>query len=398
MKKMTAFLVLFLILLPFPACQRSINDVQLMTVDIDPKSQPKGSLMLSDLVERVEYIPLETNDNCIVGNIYNLFDVSENYIAVSDFMFQRQVFLFDRAGRFITKIGSRGQGPGEYVMQREVFIDESKKCIYVKDLRKLLMYDFSGKHLNSFSFDEDFAEIYPGSDNQFITARFSNQSNEDYDVYVLWDSTMNLVKRAVKGVPIIIRSQIGASYASIGSISSCYIYQGFSHLKENVLNDTVYLVNKNNEFIPKYIINFGRYTTTPEDKGDVDNYWENRISGKFIAGVSVFEASNFLFPRYNYRDKWIPCYFDKKTNQLLYFDSEEGIPDDYTGGIVFWPSKQKNNELYIFYNSYDLLKKIDQQNKLTPKGPAESVRKVQSLLENLDPEDNPVLIIATLKE
>ena len=82
----------------------------------------------------------------------------------------------------------------------------------------------------------------------------------------------------------------------------------------------------------------------------------------------------------------------------MYFDSEEGIPDDYTGGIDFWPSKQKNNELYGFHNAYDLLNKYDQQNKLTPKGPAESVQKVQSLLENLDPEDNPVLIIATLKE
>ena len=287
MRKLTVFLVLFLILLSFSSCQRSTNNDQLLVVDIDPKSQPKGSLMLSDLVERVEYIPLETNDNCIVGNINNLFDVSENYIAVADFMFQRQVFLFDRTGRFIAKIGNRGQGPSEYLMPLDVFINESKQCVYVKDAQRILMYDFSGKHLNSFSFDEGFSEIYTGNDNQFITGRISNQSNEDYYVYGIWDSSMNLVKRAVKGVPLIIRSNIGASFITIGPVLSYYIYQGFSHLKESVLNDTIYLVNKNNEFIPKYIINFGRYTVTPEDKGDIDNFRENLINGKFIDRKSV---------------------------------------------------------------------------------------------------------------
>ena len=391
MRKLTFFLAFFLFLLSFSTCKSSKNDVQFLIVNIDPTSQPKGSLMLSDLVEQVEYIPLETNDSCIVGNITNL-DVSENYMAVLVFQPQSQeVFLFDRTGRFIANIGSRGQGPYEYVSPGSVFIDESKKCIYVKDHRKLLMYDFSGKYLNSFSFDESFTNFYAGIDNQFISGRRSEQSDEEFYVYGIWDSTMNLIKRGVKGVPL----ESDRGYAGTGSVTYFYIYQGFPHLKESVLNDTVYLLNKNNEFKPKYNINFGRYTMTPEDKGDVDNYRENVRNGKFIGGVSVFETSNFLFPRYFYRDKWIPCYYDKKTNQLLYFDSEEGIPDDYTGGVVFWPSKQKNNELYKFINAYELLNKYETQNKLTPKGPSESVQKLQSLLKNLDPEDNPVLIIAT---
>ena len=172
MRKLTVFLVLFLILFSFPACQRSTNNDRLLIVDIDPTSQPKGSLMLSDLVERVEYIPLETNENCIVGDIFSLFDVSKNYIAV-DVTQTREVFLFDRTGRFVSKIGSRGQGPGEYRSPREVFIDESKKCVYLKDVRQILMYDFSGKHLNTFSFDDGMYALYVHIDNRFITGKIT---------------------------------------------------------------------------------------------------------------------------------------------------------------------------------------------------------------------------------
>lgn len=143
---------------------------------------------------------------------------------------------------------------------------------------------------------------------------------------------------------------------------------------------------------------------TADDKGDMDNVRENFMNGKFIGGVTVFETSNFLLICYNYMNKWIPCYFDKKANKVLYFNSDEGISDDYSGGID-WPiysppakTKQKNNELYGFYNAPDLLKKYAEQNKLTPKGPAASVQKVESLLKNLDPEDNPVLVIAKIKE
>ena len=391
MKRLTNFLIFFLFAL-------EIN-TQVIKVDINPTSQPKGSLMLSDVVGQVEYIPLETKNNCIVGNI-NYFDVSENYIAV--YVYQtEEIFLFRRTGRFVTKIGRYGQGGTEYIELRGIFINELKKCVYVQDSRKLLMYDLSGKHLNTFSYNERISWIYAHYNNQFISGNISIRTNEDYFVYGIWDSNMKLLKQAVKGVPVELR---GNRSSHVGIPISCYIYQGFPHLKESVLNDTIYLLNKNNEFIPKYIINCGRYGATLEMKGDAENFSKNQNNGRIIGGMCFFETPNFLLASYQYIDKWIPCYFDKKANKLLYFNSDEGIPDDYTGGIdfvfvsSFINAKQKNNELYSFLNAYDLLKIYDKQKKLTPKGPAASVQKVQSLLKNLDPEDNPVLIIAKIKE
>ena len=368
-------------------------NAQVITVNVNPSSQTKGLLMLSELVEQIEYISLETNDNCIVGHITD-FDISDNYIVV--YVFQsKEIFLFSRNGRFITMIGSQGQGPAEYLSPGWISIDEKKKYVYVQDGQNLLIYDFTGKFVTSFSFEGRNKIIYAYHDNQFITGTLSVQSNEDYYVYGIWDSTMKLLKQDVKGVPVKNNGGYNAG-AHVSPPISSYFYQEILHLKESVLNDTIYLVNKNSDFVPKYIINCGRYGMTPEIKGDTDNFFENRK--KYIGGMRFFETSNYLLLRYFYNGEQIPCYFDKKANKLLYFNSGKGIPDDYAGGIDFWPSKQKNNLLFGFYNAPDLLDHYFQQKKITPKGTSNAIHRVQSLINQLDAEDNPVLIIARIKQ
>ena len=71
---------------------------------------------MKDLFGRLEVIPLETSDSCLLvfpdkvlcaNGRYELFD-HKRYA----------LFLFDENGRFIRQVGRRGQGLGEY---REVY-------------------------------------------------------------------------------------------------------------------------------------------------------------------------------------------------------------------------------------------------------------------------------------
>jgi len=366
---------------------------QIVKVDINPSSQPKGSLMLSDLVEQIEYIPLETNDNCVVGKI-TFYDVSDNYIVVSVAQ-TNEVFLFARTGRFITKIGKHGQGPGEYLSPASVYIDELKKCVYVSDSpSKMLVYDFTGKYVISYSFNRIHTSPLLYSNNHFITVTVSHQSNEDYYVYGIWDSALKLVKQGVKGIPVEIKGNAG-SIIVIPTVS-WYIHKGFLYLKESILNDTIYQLNKNNEFIPQYIINSGKYEVTPEIKGDTKYFFQN--SKRYVTWMVFFETSNYLLLRYAFNGEAMPCYFDKKSSKLLYFNSKDGIQDDYTGGIDYWPSKQINDYWYAFYNVSELLDKFDKQKKISLKGPSATASKIQSIIKNLNAEDNPVLIVVKLKQ
>jgi len=363
---------------------------QVIKIDVDPQSQPKGALMLSDLAKEVEYIPLETNDNCMVGKITS-YDVSENYIVVANQQ-TNKVFLFHRNGRFVSQIGSQGQDGSVFSSIDNVLLDELKNCLYVfDDHKKLLKYDLSGKLLNSYLFG-NIDLIISYWKNQFLTGIYKPPKENDF-VYKILDSSMELVKQGVKAVPV----EMKGRYFLVLPPISCYIYQEYPYVKESVLNDTIYYINENNEFIPKYIINFGRYGMTAEMKGDVDHFFEYLINGKCIGGMTFSETPNFLLSKYEYMNKRIPCYFDKRSNKLFYFESADGIPDDYAGGVEFWPDKQKNNELYCFKNASELIEKFSKQEKFTPKGSSSSVQKIQSLLTTLNKDDNAVLIIVKIK-
>ena len=75
-------------------------------------SFPEEKIKAKDLLVRIEYIPLETTSDCLIGKSMNVY-ASGEYIIVTQFF--GKAFAFDRkTGHFIHEIGHLGQGPGEY--------------------------------------------------------------------------------------------------------------------------------------------------------------------------------------------------------------------------------------------------------------------------------------------
>lgn len=122
-------------------------------------------------------------------------------------------------------------------------------------------------------------------------------------------------------------------------------------MKENTLNDTVYVLNSDNSITPKYVVNAGKHEITPDIRGAVGRFSE--AAENYVGIINIQEVKDFLF--FWYRHKTLPvfCYYDKQTNELLYFNSKENIPNDYDGGFDFWPFRcgQRNNDWYAFYDA-----------------------------------------------
>ncbi|MCM1108048.1 MAG: 6-bladed beta-propeller [Clostridium sp.] len=116
--------------------------------DVSPVIIPiveKQIYRTDSLFECFSYIPLETCEEGLVGNIKKIC-ADENYLFVLDSDNQK-IVQFDTDGRFVRTIGSRGRGPHEYTGVCDMTLDKKRRVICLLDAgaAKLLFYDYDGK-------------------------------------------------------------------------------------------------------------------------------------------------------------------------------------------------------------------------------------------------------------
>ena len=120
------------------------NDVLVTHVD---QITDTIDLLLSELVESCDIVPLETNNESLIS-FANRVSISDHYIAVKDIE-HIPVKLFSRDGKYLREIGGIGRGPDEYnVGLYGLQIDEINENIYLFPAgrtRRILVFGLDGK-------------------------------------------------------------------------------------------------------------------------------------------------------------------------------------------------------------------------------------------------------------
>jgi len=128
----------------------------LPVIDIT-RNHPRKEIRLQDIAT-IEYIPLETTDDVLLGQSSSLIHVSDNYIVVVEFRLG-DIFVFDRNGKAISYFNHRGQGPREYInlVRGGVVFDENAGEIFVLDswTHRILVYSISGEYQRTLRFSAD---------------------------------------------------------------------------------------------------------------------------------------------------------------------------------------------------------------------------------------------------
>lgn len=101
----------------------------------------KEYISLNDSLE-FKFIPLETTDSCLIGSISNI-QIRNNLIFILEGRKSEDLFVFDMNGTFISKVGKKGAGPGQYIHIADFDIDVNRKLIAISDMHQghLLFYD-----------------------------------------------------------------------------------------------------------------------------------------------------------------------------------------------------------------------------------------------------------------
>ncbi|OJV31767.1 MAG: hypothetical protein BGO29_01230 [Bacteroidales bacterium 36-12] len=115
----------------------------------------KDDLFPVDFIQNCKVVRLETNESSLIGEMKKII-VTSDRIFIMDSDVTQSLFVFDREGKYIMKIGTRGNGPGEYYSVNDFFVDENKQQISIYDgnVRKVFYYDWYGKYLKVHHFKE----------------------------------------------------------------------------------------------------------------------------------------------------------------------------------------------------------------------------------------------------
>lgn len=385
---------------------------------------------LSELVDSITYLPLETRKECLLRNT-SWFNYSPPYIICNR-------TVFDLNGRFIRTIGRIGQGPGEDPTQYMGSI--FTKGHFYSYGHKLIEYDengkFTGKEIqllskgkSEFDIPEQLGRI-GWVDDWAPAGNNISVFNQPDTVYTI-DRDFNTLKaeRAISpSIPKVQLNNVGYT-----GIKRAYTCNSDSALFYNYYNDTIYRVTENG-LASRWIIDLGDYKIPDEvslirqnelftdalmcihkSRNSVDrsaavkNCLDNcelthLTKGKKMVNA-VYDTDNYIFIIWNefvvspalrgLEDQVYPqiAYYNKRTGETIAIEGK-GFIDDIHHKETFFPRFGiYDNKLFAYFWPYELHEYIDEKQ-------AAGNKVDQALLDlsgKVDDEDNPIFMIAHLK-
>lgn len=150
--KRYGIILLMTTLLLASSCHQQQTFLDSVPIDIVNKHNPI-QIDIYDIVDSISYIPLETSNNCLLGDI-QCVKKDDDVFFVKDI---KGIFVFDKEGRFKNEIGRRGNGPGEYFYIDNFYLDRKNKlvCLIFNAKKQILQYDYNGNYVSTLHFDEN---------------------------------------------------------------------------------------------------------------------------------------------------------------------------------------------------------------------------------------------------
>lgn len=151
-------------------------------------SLEKEKVSIKELFDRFEVIPLETNDSSLLiwsdkilywNDRYEIFDSK-----------CPALFVFDEAGRFLRKIGRKGDGPEEYTEIYDVIQNkETGEICMLSPYGEIFVYDFNGTFIRRVKLPQKTNyQSFENLGDCFVTWTLPAEENEDGISLILKDS------------------------------------------------------------------------------------------------------------------------------------------------------------------------------------------------------------------
>ena len=397
---------------------------ELTVIDVESAMGNLQELKISDLGSHVRYIPLESNDSCLIGSNPHAYVVGSHILVTSTSIPTPSLHCFDKeTGKFICTIGHWGDDPTGY-WNSKPYYNPSNGLLYLKRLpNQLQKYDLQGRYHgkttvpfpsvmnDEFTFLDTLLVVYHEpiyKPNKRILSLLSEAGASKDSVLRRTTSQVTFPKNCITSA----YNRIGSMKTDLhyykykdGSIQSALtspfpVWECEGHIRvQEGFNDTIYTLEEN-RLVPAFLFETGKRTLSPKD----------RLAGKSrdkLTLLCALETPNILYFQYiahifEYTEEFIAATWDNKANtvqpELLQgiFDKQTGVTrmakgesleDDLNGFLPFAPQSISLQGEYV-----GLLKVEDVLNFLDEHPEAKDNPALAPLLQ-LKEDDNPVVVL-----
>ena len=410
----------------------SKSGVPVINLSEDVSTVP--SLLLSESAEKLEIVSLEMTDQSMLGEIRRI-QVTDHNIWI-DHGREFYIYRFSRTGKFLNKIGSIGQGPGEYTTYSTFLVDEDKKEVYIiANTNGVLAYDFEGNFKRKIVDIQTILQLFSSVYDQYILNNQKFFATQNFALYrpIDKDSLWSFVslgddfqkKKYFKNPAHVGKEElIIANRANMDRmvnywreyLTSMDTYNGQLTLKYPD-TDTIYCYDDaTNQLLPQYAI------FTDEEKGDYEAthlWFKDRKSFDYFSIFSYYPTKDFIYLigskgeevyTYCYNKKDGSVRLQKRQSAITERDvpwfsfplrqmKRDFVLDNDLGGGDFTVDSRSSGKYWI-----DILEPggdenwidIDQIKSSTVIDESKKKELIQ-VLESATEDSNPILMIATLK-
>lgn len=326
-------------------CQHShkqkTGDAVCQTINIAPVfDREPTEIKLDEWAENVRFIPLETTDSVLLTGYIPQIVYHQDKLVVFN---NDKIYLFNPEGKFIRIIGTKGEGPEEYlsagnpkITPEGIRIDDSSKWL------KTYGWDGKWKQTTTVPSHKNIREVLSLPDGRNIGYVQNISGKEPIRMYLFHDSAV------LDSIAYTRNFEPGE--ITIVFYNECKVFSTptGNYVKE-MFNYTIFLITKENTLIPRWVVDAGKYKLEEGGRYRLQDPRNNLFKEKNAAQINVVGNSKdklYLTANLN-GNSYLISYDDKEGKVESFKLPYPGHDFDFKEGNTFVPRFTSENGRYL---------------------------------------------------
>lgn len=322
---------LYLLNILITSCSSPSPAEELSTIVIPDRIDPE--LYLTDLSSSINQIQLETNEHALLGVVKDVKFYNDKFY-IND---GNQILVFNNNGDFLLKLGSQGDGPGEYGVVYSMAIDFNANLIYVSSVRKLIVFSADHKLIKERKYPMFLPYINVVDKNLLV---ISDEIVGDFE----YGFTSNTTLYELGPDLIVNDSSIVRKVIINENKSSGYNFKFF--ISSDKLGNYFYKPVLTQESIfPDTLYQLEGVRLTPYKRIDFEKS-QNLDSDGYITPLmlNIFNSSSYIVCEYMQDTERMLFLYEKNTSKC--YNLKNGILDQNGTPVILRPLDLMNNTFY----------------------------------------------------